>query len=268
MMKNRFLICVFLLISISVQSQVLISLLFGDKLNSDGLEFGLEGGMTYSTINGLESNDMASNFYLGFYFDIRIKNEWSLDTGLMVKSTLGNDDLTEGDLEFLDIDAYDNELEGKYEQKLSYFILPALIKYKFDNHIYLEAGPQFGLLRKGWVQFDYDHEGNSGRIKQTNTDNLNRFDMGVTAGTGFRLLKGMGWTVGAKYYYGLLDVYKDLSGSNNSAIFLKLNVPIGLSTDAKKEIEKHKKTMKEGKAERKRKRQEEKQAIENKSEDL
>ncbi len=34
---------------------------------------------------------------------------------------------------------------------------------------------------------------------------LNRFDMGLAAGAGFRLLKGLGWTVGARYYMGFLD---------------------------------------------------------------
>ena len=34
-------------------------------------------------------------------------------------------------------------------------------------------------------------------------------------------------TIGVKYYYGFLDVYKDRSGTNNESIFVKFNVPIG-----------------------------------------
>lgn len=250
-MKSKLLIIIFLFFTISIQSQVLISLLFGDKLNSDGLEFGLEGGYTFSTISALESNKAESNFYLGFYFDVRIKNQWSLDTGIMVKSTLGNNNLTKNDLDFLGTSIFPEDSEGVYSQKSTYFILPALIKYKFDNHIYVEAGPQFGLLRKGWVEYNYDIDGKSGRIKETNTDSMNRFDMGITAGTGFRLLKGLGWTIGAKYYYGFIDVYKDLSGSKNSTLFLKMNVPIGLSNTSKEEIAKQKELMKEKKEKRK-----------------
>jgi hypothetical protein len=33
--------------------------------------------------------------------------------------------------------------------------------------------------------------------------------------------------LGLKYYYGLTKVYKGVSGSNNSSLFLKLNIPIG-----------------------------------------
>ena len=56
---------------------------------------------------------------------------------------------------------------------------------------------------------------------------MNRFDMGIAAGAGYRLLKGLGWTIGLRYYYGFLDVYKDRSGTRNSSLFLKVNVPIG-----------------------------------------
>ncbi len=250
-MKKNLLISVFLIFSIGMQSQILITLLFGDKLNSEGLEFGLEGGMSYSAITGLESNNKESNFFLGFYFDILLKNQWSLETGVMVKSTLGNDDLTENDLDFLGVSIYDDETEGVYSQKSGYFIVPALIKYKFKNHIYVEAGPQFGLLTKGWVEYNFDIDGKSGRIKETNTDMMNRFDMGITAGAGFRLLQGLGWTVGVKYYYGFVDVYKDKSGSKNSSLFLKMNIPIGLSEKSKDEILKQKELMKEKKEKRK-----------------
>ena len=250
-MKKNLLISVFLIFSIGMQSQILITLLFGDKLNSEGLEFGLEGGMSYSAITGLESNNKESNFFLGFYFDILLKNQWSLETGVMVKSTLGNDDLTENDLDFLGVSIYDEETEGVYSQKSGYFIVPALIKYKFKNHIYVEAGPQFGLLTKGWVEYNFDIDGKSGRIKETNTDMMNRFDMGITTGAGFRLLQGLGWTVGVKYYYGFVDVYKDKSGSKNSSLFLKMNIPIGLSEKSKDEILKQKEIKQKKKANKK-----------------
>ena len=54
----------------SVHSQVLISLLLGDKLNSDKIEFGLDGGFNFSRIGNLDSSSSYSSFNLGFYFDI------------------------------------------------------------------------------------------------------------------------------------------------------------------------------------------------------
>lgn len=34
-------------------------------------------------------------------------------------------------------------------------------------------------------------------------------------------------TVGAKYYHGLVDIYKEKSGTKSNAFFVKVNIPIG-----------------------------------------
>ncbi len=48
---KRFLGILFLLVAFSAaQSQILITLLLGDKLNSPNLEFGLEGGVNLSLL--------------------------------------------------------------------------------------------------------------------------------------------------------------------------------------------------------------------------
>ncbi len=253
-MKKIFLLIFALFIGYTSQSQVLIALLLGDKLNSGKIEFGLDGGVNFSTIGNMDSNSWSREYNLGFYFDFKMKNQWYLNTGVLVKSTLGLDKLTEKDLNFLGATTYGTD--GDYRQRISYFIVPALAKYKFDNHIYVELGPQFGLARKAFIQFDSDIDGNETRIRETNTDMINRFDMGLAAGTGFRFLKGLGWTAGVRYYYGFIDVYKDLSGSKNSSLFLKVNFPIGLSADKKDEI----KAMKATRTEKKEKKKEAKKA--------
>ena len=51
----------------TASSQVLISLIFGDKLNSGGIEFGLDGGINFSNMSNTEGN-MAPNWNLGFFF--------------------------------------------------------------------------------------------------------------------------------------------------------------------------------------------------------
>ncbi len=233
MKKTLFLIFA-LFIGYTSQSQILIALLLGDKLNSGKIEFGLDGGMNFSTIGNMDSNSWNREYNIGFYFDIKMKNQWYLNTGVLVKSTLGLDKLTDEDLDFLGATTYD--AEGDYRQRIGYFLVPALAKYKFDNHMYVEMGPQFGLATKAYIQFESDIDGNEARIKETNTDMINRFDMGLAAGAGYRLLKGLGWTIGIRYYYGFLDVYKDRSGTKNNSLFLKLNVPIGLSLEKKDEI--------------------------------
>ena len=220
-----------MLMGASSHSQVLLSVIFGDKLNSDGLEFGLEGGFNWSDISNLEADKQLSSFNLGFYFDFRLKNQWNLYTGVLVKAKLGDDQLTPNDLAFLEI--IPNAEAGTYSQKINYFIVPALIKYNFKNRVYLEAGPQFSLMYKAWVEFNSDIDNKNIRIRDFNKDKINRLDAGVTVGTGYKLMADSGMTIGVKYYYGFANVYKGVSGTNNSSLFLKFNIPIG--ADKKKE---------------------------------
>ncbi len=222
---KKYLLIILLFTGVQTQGQVLISLLFGDMLNSDGLEFGLEGGVNWSNISGMETNKSLRTFNLGFYFDIRLKNQWSLYTGVLVKSNLGVDQLSANDLTFLGTETYPEN--GDYAQEMRYFLVPALLKYNFENRIYIEAGPQFGLMYDAWVEYNSNIDGKDGTVKEYNKDDINRFDTGIMVGFGYRLQKINGMSFGVKYYYGLLDVYKDRSGTKNSSIFLKITVPIG-----------------------------------------
>ena len=224
--KKCITLLVIVLIGFTSHSQVLLSILFGDKLNSDGLEFGLEGGFNWSDISGLDADKRLSTFNLGFYFDIRLKNQWNLYTGVLVKAKLGDHKLSPEDLAFLEITP-NLEENGNYSQVLNYFIVPALLKYNFKNRMYIEAGPQFGLMYKSWVEFESDLDNKHIKTKDYNKDKINRLDTGITFGTGYKLIPDTGMTIGIKYYYGFANVYKGVSGSNNSSLFLKLNVPIG-----------------------------------------
>lgn len=218
---------------VSVNSQVILSVIFGDKLNSEKIEFGLDGGFNWSQITGLESSNFRRSFNIGFYFDILLKNQWSLYTGVLVKAQQGTDKLSDEDLAFLEITP--QEEEGTYAQRLSYFLVPALIRYNFKNRMYVEAGPQFGLMHKASVDFSSDSDDPEIRIREFNKDRINRIDAGVSGGIGYRLRPRKGMTVGLRYYYGLVNVYKDRSGTKNSSIFAKVTLPIGAN---KKEKEK------------------------------
>jgi len=209
-------------------SQVLISLLLGDKLNSDKIEFGLDGGLNWSQIGNLDSSSSYRSFNLGFYFDILVSDNdtWSFNTGVLVKSQLGADELTENDLAFLEITPQEED-GGTYSQRLSYFLVPALMRYNFQNRIYLEAGPQFGLMYKASVDFNSETDEKDIRIREYNKDKINKIDVGVSGGIGYRLSPRKGMSLGLRYYYGFVNTYKGESGTNNSSLFLKFTLPIG-----------------------------------------
>lgn len=239
MKKYLSILVLLFIVGLTAQSQVLITLLLGDKLNSESLEFGLEGGLNWTKISGMDTKAYARKWNLGFYFDIRIKNQWSLYTGVLVKSNYGVNKLSDSDLVSLGATNYNNldtiPLVGDYSQKISSFMVPVMIRYKFKNHIYAEIGPQFSLMYNSWIEFESDIEGRDATIKEYNRDRINKIDAGVMVGVGYTLFKGTGWTFGAKYYYGFVNVYKDISNTNNSSIFLKVNIPIGAGKVEKKD---------------------------------
>ena len=234
---KKYIISIFFLFFIyNLQSQVLIALLLGDKLNNGKMEFGLDGGLNFSSISGLEANKWKRDFNLGFYFDIKIKNKWYFNTGVLVKSSLGVNNLSEADLNEIRTNLEITQ-QGDYTQKISYFLVPTLAKYRFKNHVYLEVGPQFGLMHKAWLEHNFDDiDGNENSIKEENKDAVNRMEVGAVAGIGYRLLKGLGWSIGLRYHYGLTNVYKNSSSIKNHALFVKLNIPIGVSEEKKEEI--------------------------------
>ena len=224
LMKRLLLLILLLFFGLQVQSQVLMSLIFGDKLNSDGLEFGLEGGVNLSNISKLDASNNIAPFNIGFYFDIRVKDHWSFYTGVLVKSELGTNKLSTKDLQFLDARIYEDP--GTYSQRIRYFLVPTLMKYAFDNNIYIEGGPMFGLMHKAWIEYQTSADGFESELKQFNKNDINRIEAGAAFGLGYRL-KGKGWSFGMRLYHGLTNVYKDRSGTKNRALFFKANIPVG-----------------------------------------
>ena len=74
-------------LSLPLHSQVIISLLFGDELNSDKVRFGLDGGVNFSNLTGTGGSKFLENFNLGLYFDIQLKenSKWYVHTGVLLK---------------------------------------------------------------------------------------------------------------------------------------------------------------------------------------
>lgn len=228
MIKKLLFSFLFLFSAYSAHSQILISIIFGDKLNSEGLEFGLDGGINFSSISGLESKSMATDLHLGFYFDIKLSNQLWLNTGVLVKSSQGATKLSENDVHILypELDSFN--AVGDFSQSMGYFNVPIMLKYRFRNHLYGELGTQISFLTK--ARLNYYHEYDDVEIT-TSVDNraeLNRLDIGILGGFGFKLKKGKGMNIGFKYYYGLMDMTKSSALKNyNQVIYIKVDIPIG-----------------------------------------
>jgi hypothetical protein len=235
-MKKYFLVMGLLFLVSIARTQVLISILLGDKLNSGKIEFGLDGGANWSTIKNIDGAKSLTGFNLGFYFDFKLKDpSWMLNTGVIVKSNMGADELPVYSLGDPDLDnAFSG---GKISRKINYFNVPIMMKYTFHNHIYLKAGTQLGLRYKAFDEFKNSiNDEDDLKYKVDIKDQFHAIDAGLAFGAGYRLMKGNGMNIGLQYYLGLIDIRVDDSSPDqfNRTLYLTVGIPIGKNSKKKK----------------------------------
>jgi hypothetical protein len=228
-MRTLVILLILIVASSRTHGQILISLLLGDKLNSGGMEFGLDGGVNFSTIHGLNPSGSRTGFNLGFYFDIKLKDpSWIFHTGVLVKSSMGAEDIPVYSLNNIDLDnAFSG---GSVKRKLGYFNIPAMIKYKAKNNFFVEAGPMFGLMNKSKDEFVASINKKDDLTYTLDIkDRYHPLDFGLMIGTGYRLLRGNGMNLAIRYYLGLVDITIDdtTAAQYNRTLYIALGIPIG-----------------------------------------
>ena len=149
-------------------------------------------------------------------------------TGVMVKSTMGAEDLSVYPLDDADLNsAFSN---GSVTRKLAYFNVPVMIKYKFKNIFFVEAGPMFGVMNKATDEFITSIKKKDDlTYKIKIRDWYHPLDAGLIAGIGYRLLGGNGMNIGIRYYYGFVDITIDdsMPSQYNRSLYLIVAIPIG-----------------------------------------
>lgn len=229
MKRILLLIIVAMIATNAAQSQVLIALVFGDKLNSPNLEFGLHAGVNLSTLTNTDNAKYTSNLNLGFYFDIRLTDNLWLHPEVLVKTTSGARNLNTYEVGEPPLDALIQD--AKLERKLSYFQVPILLKYKWKYGLAVEAGIQPALRSKAIDEFtDKVLEKDDLIFENDIGDEVARLDFGLAGGISWRPRRTKGVTIVARYTYGLVDILKDNPGDpvRNINIAVGALIPIGV----------------------------------------
>jgi hypothetical protein len=232
-------------ITTKVQSQVLIALLFGDKLNSPGIKFGLDGGVNFSSLTNISSAKLTTGYYLGLYFDFLLKQNtnWYIHTGLMLKSEMGATGLEPYSLNSPGLDS--TFYDGHIKRELGYINLPILVRYKFKNQLFLEAGPLLGVLVEATdVFYNTVNEKNDISYKNNIYKQCNWFDIGGMGGFGYHFMKGTGIDLGLRYYYGFMNILSNsyFHPGHNNSFYIYISIPVGAGEKSKaKKAEKERK---------------------------
>jgi hypothetical protein len=235
-MKKLLLTITILAIGLTANSQILISLLLGDKLNSPNIEFGIDGGVNFANIANLEASKPMHIFNMGFYFDFKLKENLMIHTGVQVKQSQGAKGINPYNLGNDILDSL--YVNGSVERRINYFSVPILLKYRFAGFFHIEAGPMLSLRTKGYDKFLTSvKETDDASYKLDIKNQYKRIDAGVMVGAGFKLSKApKSAQAGIRYYYGLIDPLKSNTGKsqNYSSLYLYFSIPIGVAkTDSK-----------------------------------
>src|SRR3954451_2882637 len=148
-------VCIVGLICLSASqaySQVLIALLFGDKLNSEKLEFGLSGGLNISHISNLADTKSRNSFNLGLYFNIKLNDNCFLRVEAVPKFPTGVAKMKPYSLNDAGLDSllYD----GHVTREVKNIGLPVLIRYRIKSLLFAEGGPQLNMRTKANDMFE------------------------------------------------------------------------------------------------------------------
>ena len=224
-------------------SQVMIALLFGDKLNSGKLEFGISVSPALTNITNLEGK-AKPGLTLGLYFNIKMSEKFFIYAEGIAKGPFGTKDLIPYPTGNDTIDKL--FADGKVERQINSFGLPLMASYRIAKNLNALAGVQANWMTKAKDKFDADDDGNDIDYTIDISDQLTTLDFGLTAGLHYKFKddrKSMG--VGIRYYGGLTDVLKNVEGTQaNSAWNFMLTIPVGAG---KSNPTKNGKSSKEGK---------------------
>jgi len=217
-----------LLISVlwrAVPAQVVIALLFGDKLNTNQLEFGIVVTPVWTNISNIDGQ-RRDGLDLGIYFNIHPEKRFFLHIEGIAKGALGAKGLKPYPLGSDTLDALFST--GLVERKIKAFSLPVLGRYAITPKFFAEAGIQPNMMLKTRDMFRSKVNGDELEYTVNSSDEITLLDFGVDAGLFYKFSKdkrSMG--IGLRYFQGLTDMQKTYGTQLNSAWQLNITIPIG-----------------------------------------
>ncbi len=209
----------------AVRAQVVIALLFGDKLNTDQVEFGLV--VTPALTNMTNTDGKARTaLNLGLYFNIKINDNLFLHPEATAKGAFGAKDLPVYSTGNDSLDQFYSH--GSLERKIKGFSLPLLLRFRIHKLFFGMGGIQADWMLKTKDVFTTQVNGHDLDYTIKVKDEVTKFDLGVTAGLEYKLKKDKGMGFGIRYYYGVTDILINEPGEQlNTAWFFNVSIPIG-----------------------------------------
>ncbi|WP_114820091.1 porin family protein [Chryseobacterium sp. KLBC 52] len=195
--------------------------------------FGVKAGFNGSTFSRGERSDVDNSekikagSHIGIFANIPVAEKFCIQPELLF-SQLGSK--TE-DLFIHDSGDYFTKQEYEYKTNLNYLTLPIMVQYNILPQLYVEAGPEFGLLLGGKIEGDGRNEIRYDNTTTVNSESFsdkismklyNKFNFGIGIGAGYYFTQNFGVT--ARFTAGITGIFKNDYGSKVRNNALQLGV--------------------------------------------
>ncbi len=216
------------LVPTAAQGQILLGILFGDKLVSERFHIGLNVGPNFSNLSGVSGTEVRTGLMLGLVAEWQMAGRFYLQPELLPFFRAGAKSLP-GPAGLPPV--VDTLVTDRNNQRnLSYFAIPVLLKYAVMPHrLFLGAGPQVNFLLGATDVFSGVIT-NQIDITEDIEDQLSSTDAGVAFHIEYKLGPSVvAASINVRYYLGLTDTIKDNTGSKvtNQVLTVFGSIPIG-----------------------------------------
>lgn len=229
------------LLSSCLSGQVVIALLFGDKLNKGKLEFGLVVAESITNITDIEAKGKPG-LNLGIYLNFNPTKKIYIHLEGIAKGSFGAKDIAPYPIGNDSLDAL--LANGTVLRKIQGFSLPVIVRYRVTKLFSAEAGIQPNMRLKAHDIFKSTVNNNDLEYKKNVKEDYTLLDFGLLGGLFYKFKddkKSMG--VGVRYYHGVTDIYKPKIGTQaNTAIYFIVTIPVGVGKAQAQEEKEQSKT--------------------------
>lgn len=228
-MKKSIIVAFFVLFLVNMaNAQVLIAILFGDKLASEKFELGIRLAENFAGLTNITDSKTRASLGFGLYGTFKINEKFSVQPELLFRSPMGAKGISpvltgDPNLDPLLVDA-------DVTTQLTYISIPVLAKYSFRKNVSLGIGPQFGILTSAKNKYVAEvFEADDLVFKDNVKSQFQSFDFGLVFNLEFKLQRKKGINVNLRYYLGLTDTIKNNPGDavKNSVIQIAVGIPMG-----------------------------------------
>ena len=168
-------------------------------------QFLVRGGGNIASVGGDDTDNLSSRFapFVALGTECNVLDTFSLQPELVLSMQVAEYEMSEG-------------FDGRF--KFTYLNVPVMGKLYVSDGLFVEAGPQVGLLLSAKDEYDTPTSGEDD-IK----DDLKSTDFGANVGLGYQFDSGL--NVNARYTFGVSDINDidspgfDFSNQNNVLAF-------------------------------------------------